>query len=319
MTKPITSVAAMILYEEGRFELTDPVSDYIPEFAKLKVFVAGTVDSLEVTDAKRDPTIQDLFRHTAGLTYTWGPTPVDSLYRAADLWNREHDLGKFVAKVTGIPLLHQPGKQFHYSVSVDVLGRLIEVVSGKPLDEFLDERLFRPLGMTDTGFYVPQDKLGRFALNYQWSEDGDLEPVDEGAPGRYTTMPAGPSGGGGLVSTADDYLRFCQMLLNGGELDGQRILSPRTVDFMLSDHLLPDQEAGPGVGFGLGFAVIRNPAQDGHLGAAGEAYWAGAANTFFWIDRNDELVYMVWTQLFPWGIRDFRHQIRAIVHSAVME
>ena len=319
MTKPITSVAVMILYEEGKFELTDPVSEYLPQFEDINVYVSGTIDSLKSEAADPVPTIQDLIRHTSGLTYPWGETVVDSLYRAADLWNRELNLDQLVTKVAGLPLQYPPGTEWHYSTSIDVLGLLVQVVSGQPFEIFLEERIFAPLGMVDTGFYVPANKLGRFANNYTWTDDENLELADEGNPPRYTVPPKAPSDGGGLVSTVDDYLRFCQMILNGGELDGNQVLMPATVRFMLIDHLKPDQKVRPGVGFGLGFGIVRNPAMAGRIGNVGEASWGGAANTFFWIDPEEDLVYMVWTQLFPWGIRDFRHQMHPLVHAALLK
>jgi CubicO group peptidase (beta-lactamase class C family) len=285
----------------------------------MKVYVSGTVDSLTLEAADPVPTVHDLIRHTSGLTYPWGETVVDSLYRAASIWDRELTLEQFVAKVASLPLQHQPGTEFHYSTSIDVLGLLVQVLSGQPFEDFLEERIFTPLGMVDTGFYVPKDKLDRFANNYRWTDEEILELADEGDPPQYTVPPKFPSGGGGLVSTVDDYLRFCQMILNEGELGGQRVLMPATVQFMLADHLKPDQEVGPGFGFGLGFGILRNPALNSRIGSVGEASWGGAANTFFWIDPKEDLVYMVWTQLFPWGIRDFRHQMHPLVHAALLE
>ncbi len=320
MAKPITSAAVMALYEEGHFELTDPVADYLPEFADLKVYASGTVDSLTLVPADPAPTIQDLIRHTSGLTYPWGNTVVDSLYRAADLWDRDMNLQEFVAKAASLPLQMQPATEFHYSISIDILGYLVQVVSGQPFDEFLEERFFDPLQMDDTGFHVPAEKLGRFAQNYNWSDEGrTLTPVDEGDPPFYTVRPKAPSGGGGLVSTVDDYLRFCQMILNEGELDGQRVLMPATVRFMLLNHLTQEQQTSAGSGFGVGFGIALNLAHQGRIGSAGEASWGGAANTFFWIDPKEEMAYMVWTQLFPPGIRDFRHQMHPLVHSALLD
>jgi len=319
MSKPITTVAVMILYEEGKFELSDRVADFIPQFEDVQVYKSGTVVNLELEPANPAPTIHDLIRHTSGLTYPWGQSPVDTLINMANIWNPEFTLEQFVTTLADLPLLHQPGTKFQYSTSIDVLGYLVQVLSGMPFENFLQERIFSPLGMVDTGFYVPADKLDRFADNYQWTENETLQRIDEGDPPRYTVPPKAPSGGGGLVSTVDDYLRFCQMILNKGELDGQRILMPRTVRFMLMDHLNPDQQSGRGQGFGLGFGILRNPAQAERIGSVGEASWSGAANTFFWIDLQEELVYMVWTQLMPWGIRDFRHQMHPLVHGAIPE
>ena len=323
MAKPITAVAAMILYEEGKFKLTDPVADYLPQFEDVKVYVSGTVDSLELIAADPVPTIHDLLRHTSGLTYGGEKTAVNSLYGAADLWNRELTLEQQVAKLADLPLQHQPGTAFEYSMSFDVLGLLVQVISGQPFEIFLEERIFAPLGMVDTGFYVPKNKLDRFAINYQWTDEETLKPVDEDDPPEYTVPPKRPGGGGGLVSTVDDYLRFCQMMLNGGELDGQRVLMPATVRFMRMNHLKPDQEMvtgyGPGGGYGLGFAVLLNPAMNGRIGNVGEVAWGGLAKTFFWIDPKEDLVYMVWTQLFRSGIPDFVTKMHPLVHAALLK
>jgi len=323
MSKPITAVAAMILYEEGKFVLTDPIADYLPQFKNMQVYVSGTEDNLELVPANPVATIHDLLRHTAGL-HGGGEPVIDSLYRAAgiDFWNREFTLEQMIAKLGKLPLHHQPGTTYEYSRAFEVLGLLVQVITSQPFEVFLEERIFAPLGMVDTGFYVPNNKLDRLATLYQWTDDETLEPFDEGDPPHFTVPPKNPWGGGGLVSTVDDYLRFCQMILNGGELDGQRVLMPATVRFMQMNHLKPEQgshpSAGPGVGTGLGFKVLLSPAMNGRIGNAGAVNGGGAANTFYWIDPKEDLVYMVWTQLFPWGIRDFRHKIHPLVHAALL-
>ena len=318
MTKPITSVAVMILYEEGRFPLTDPVSKYLPQFEKTQVYVSGTTDSLQLEAPENGPTIQDLLRHTAGLG--GGQTVVDSLFRAADLRNRELTLHQVVERLGTVPLNHQPGTQFLYGMSTDVLGFLVQVVSGQPVEVFLEERIFSPLDMVDTGFYVPANKLDRFAHNYKWTDDETLERIDEGEPPRYTVPPKSPSGGGGLVSTVDDYLRFCQMIVNEGELDGERILMPATVRYMLLDHLDPEQTVFDlPFGFGLGFGILRDPVRFGHVSNVGQAAWGGAANTFFWIEPDEELISIAWTQLMPFGTRDFYKKMYPLVHAARLD
>jgi CubicO group peptidase (beta-lactamase class C family) len=318
MSKPITTVAAMILYEEGKFELREPVAQFLPQFKDVRVYKSGSVDSLVLEKPGRSMRVHDLMRHTSGLMYGWGKTPVDSLYKAAKIWDRELTLEQFGDRIAGLPLRFEPGEKWAYGVSIDILGLLVEVVSGQPFEDFLQERIFAPLGMVDTGFYVPAGKLDRFATYYRW-RDEELKPVDERDPPRYTLPPKAPSGGGGLVSTVDDYLRFAQMILNGGKLDGRRILGPSTIRYMLRDHLKPDQQSGTGRGFGLGFAILRDPVMNGQIGNVGDVSWSGIANTFFWIDLKEEMIGMAWTQLMPYGIQDFRHQIHPLVHAALLE
>jgi CubicO group peptidase (beta-lactamase class C family) len=269
MSKPITTVAVMMLYEEGKFELSEPIGQFIPAFKDVKVYKSGTTKDMVLEKPERAPTIHDLIRHTTGITYGWGKSSVDSLYKEADIWNPDLTLKQFGDVIAGLPLNHEPGDRFSYGVSIDILGLLVQEVSGQPFEDFLKERIFDPLEMTDTGFYVPKNKIDRFAQIYRWRKK-KLERIKEGEAGSYTTPPNAPSGGGGLVSTVDDYLRFAQMILNGGELDGQRILGPSTVRYMLRDHLAPDQDNGPGVGFGLGFAVVRDPSASGMIGNVGD-------------------------------------------------
>lgn len=318
MSKPITSTAVMILYEEGKLELSEPVHQFIPAFKDVMVYESGPVDSMKLVKQERPMNVHDLILHTSGMIYGWGRSPVDSLYKEADIWEEGLTLETFGDRIAGLPLRFQPGERWAYSVSIDILGLVVQNVSGQPFEAFLEERIFEPLGMEDTGFYVPPEKLDRFAHNYRW-KDGALEKIEEGEAGRYTKPPKLPSGGGGLVSTVDDYLRFVQMILNGGELNGVRILSPSTVRYMLMDHLPEDMESARGRGFGLGFGVVRNPALTRTVGNAGDVSWSGAANTFFWIDPTEQMIAMAWTQLMPWGIRDFRHQIHALTHAALLE
>jgi CubicO group peptidase (beta-lactamase class C family) len=287
MSKPITTVAAMILWEEGRFKLDDPVALYLPEFKNLRV-QEGKGD--ETVPAKPPMTVRDLMRHTSGLTYGFSSdTPVDKLYRDRKVLDAGGTLQDMVEKLGKIPLRYQPGTRFNYSVSVDVLGRLVEVVSGKPLDVFFEERIFKPLDMKDSGFFVPEDQVERFtAVHGAGTKGGGLKVTETAAKSRYLHKPKLLSGGGGLVSTARDYLRFCQMMLNGGELDGKRLLRKETVKSM-SRNQLPKEAQTPGFGFGLGFAVD----------AQGEYSWGGAASTHFWIAPRPELTVVALEQYMP--------------------
>lgn len=287
MTKPIASAAVMLLYEEGKFLLDDPVSKYIPGFEKLKVLAREDGDGLQVVDLKRHVTVQHLLTHTSGLSN-------NKAYQAAKVFSRDGTLRDMAARLVTVPLAHQPGESWRYGQSIDVLGYLVEVWSGETFDVFLEERLFKPLGMKDTGFFVPEEKLDRVSKVYRLSDKGQIEPVPQ--PGDPSRKPAFLSGGGGLYSTLDDYLRFCQMLLNGGQFNGTRLLSRATVDYMMRNHVpagvMPPE--GPngrkGYGFGLGGAVLLDPPASGTLSADGEFTWGGAAGTYFWIDRKNELV-----------------------------
>ena len=257
MTKPVTGVAMMILYEEGTWHPSDPISKYIPEFADLKVFKGMDANGEMLTEAPvHAPTVAELLTHTAGFTYgLFGSTPIDKLYLTRNCF-RSADLHGMTKCFAGIPLLFQPGSKWVYSVSMDIQGYLIEKLSGKPLPEFMEERIFKPLRMTDTAFFVPKEKRARFATLYSGGPDGKLVVTGEasGPKADFASMPGAPSGGGGLVSTARDYARFAQMLLNHGELDGARILSPATVDLMTSNHLSPKLMTGE---FSIAKAVMR--------------------------------------------------------------
>ena len=294
MTKPIAGVALMTFYDEGAFTLDDPVAKFIPQFKDLKVAVGeGPEGQPEVADADHDMTIRELVSHTGGLTYGFfSRSQVDTLYQQADVLNRDSTLKEMVAKLGGIPLRQQPGSAWHYSVSVDVQGYLVEVLGGKPFDQVLEERVFEPLGMQDTAFWVSDDKAARLAALYRQDASGGLVPM----PSEYLTEPKLFSGGGGLVSTAIDYARFCQMLLNGGELDGVRILKPATVALMQSNQLpggiefINPRVATPGNTFGIDFAIVAQP--DGstdHARAKGEVWWYGIGGTWFGINPVEDL------------------------------
>jgi CubicO group peptidase (beta-lactamase class C family) len=335
MTKPITAVLALQLWEEGAFELNDPVSRYIPAFKDTKVWRAGSVTS-PVLDPMVEPLrLWQLFAHTSGLTYGFMYAhPVDELYRRAGFeWGTpgDLDLAGVCDVLAGLPLLFQPGTEWNYSMGLDVLGRVLEVVSGKPLDVLMKERLLDPLGMHDTTWYVPEANLGRLAELYG-AHPGTRQAIpltQMGAGAKHPPKVLG--GGGGLQSTAADYQRFMQMLLQGGELDGVRILSPRTVRYMASNHLpgnvdltafgrpLFSETTFDGVGFGLGVSVTIDPVKGRVPGNAGEFAWGGAASTAFWIDPVDDLTVGFYTQLLPSSVHPIRSQLKQLVYQSIID
>jgi CubicO group peptidase (beta-lactamase class C family) len=327
MTKPIVSVAMMMLYEEGRFHLDDPISKFIPDFKNVKVYVRPGITGAELATPQPAVTFHHLLTHTAGLSYGWfEDTPVEELYRKAEVLHGDNTLEEFIQRLTKIPLLYQPGSAWRYSVAVDVLGYLVQVVSGKPLADFLDERIFKPLGMVDTSFYVPPSKLNRFSAVYGPAENGGIKIIDAPATSDYLKPERFPSGGGGLVSTAPDYLRFTQMLLNRGELDGARLLSPKTVELMSMNHIpaanLPlriGESVINGYGFGLGFSVAMNLAQAGIIGSAGAFGWGGAANTEFWVDPHEKLIGILMTQFMPSGTYPVINDFRVLTYQSLVD
>ena len=301
MTKPITTVAAMILWEEGAFKLDDPVHQYIPEFKDLQVYQpTGNVA------ASRAMTIRDLMCHTSGLTYGWGADAVEKMYAEKNVSDRDQPLSVMVGKLSHIPLLFNPGDKWNYGASTDVLGYFVERLSGQPFDVFLAERIFGPLGMNDTGFYVPSDKIDRFTVNCGPDGNGGLKVVDGIQKSPFLKKPTMLSGGGGLVSTAPDYMRFCQMLVNKGTLDGKRILKKRTVELMTRNHLPEDVWTwDKGTGFGLGFSVhVGTDDNDNVTGrAVGEYGWTGVASTYFWILPQEDLAVVALSQILPYSGR----------------
>lgn len=320
MTKPITSVGVMLLVEEGALSLDDPVSLYLPELAGLEVHTTrGPVPP------KRPITIAHLLSHTSGLTYgLFGETPVDSLYRREDVFSG--DLRNLVEEVGGLPLVGHPGEVWNYGVSTDVLGRVIEIVSGQRLDDFLSQRVLEPMGMTDTGFYASPEKAERLMTLYRTGADGLLEPTNASE----CSDPFGPallSGGGGLLSTAPDYLRFAQMLLNGGELEGTRLLRQETVEMMrtnrLPESLIPIRVgpnfAPPGYGFGLGFSVLTDADATPIPDNDGVFRWLGYASTYFWIDPQEQLVGLVLTQLEPGTHPELEVEFQTLVYEAITD
>lgn len=325
MTKPVTGVALMMLWEEGKFDLDDPVSKYLPSFKNQRVFAgAGEDGKIKTVPTKREATIRDLMRHTAGLTYGFfGDTPVDRSYRASGMLDPKNDLKKLINQLGKQPLLYQPGEAWVYSLSVDVQGRLVEVLSGMELDAFFEKRIFAPLGMKDTGFYVKPDQKDRFSEIYGIDKEKGLTAYRGDFFQDYMVNPKLLSGGGGLVSTTADYWRFAQMIANGGALDGVQILKPETVSLMADDHL-PDTLNGiaggkAGLGFGLNFAVVKDVAKNGGSGRVGEYFWGGMANTLFWIDPEEEIVALLMTNILPSNVFPLRNDMRKYVYGALAE
>jgi len=306
MTKPITSTAVMMLCEEGKVRLVDPVSRYIPAFKNTKVMTSRNGCDYELVPARREMTVHDLFTHTAGLSYGFdSQSSLDDMYRK-EIWGRIEEnpqitLEELIQVLAGLPLAFHPGEAFRYSMSIDVLGYIVQVASGKPFDVFLKERIFDPLGMPDTEFTVPPEKISRLSTVYGPAESGGLKPIDQPASSRYAHPTRNPSGGGGLVSTVSDYFRFGQMLLNQGELEGVRLLGRKTVEWMLQNHL-PDgitANGNPALGFGLGGSVLLKPGLLHQPGSVGRFGWGGAANTEWWIDPQEQLLCLFMTQYMP--------------------
>lgn len=332
MTKPITSVALMTLYEQGYFQLNDPVSRYLPSWKDHKVYVSGDADDMQLKAPDQPVTFRHVLSHTGGLTYGATNHPVDKIYRRVGVnRDRSESLSSFVEKLAQVPLRYEPGTRWMYSLSTDVCGALVEAISRKPFDRYLQQVIFDPLKMPDTSFWVRPEKQSRFAANYQRQPDKSLKLVDDPqGDSQYLKNPLFFSGGGGLTSTTADYFRFCEMLRRGGELDGARILGPRTIELMHKNHLAGGKDlagmavgafsetAYEGVGFGLGFASTLGEVEAGTLGA-GDYYWGGAASTIFWVDPNEDLVAIFMTQLMPSATFNFRGQLKNIIYSAIVE
>jgi CubicO group peptidase (beta-lactamase class C family) len=325
MTKPITTVALMMLYEHGLFQLRDPVSKFLPDFKATKVWAGEG----ELVDPIREIAIYDLLTHTAGLSYggyKQTGIPVDKLYDEAGLDNREITNQEMVRRIASLPLMVHPGQKWFYSVATDVVGHLVEVMSGMPLDSYFEERILTPLGMEDTAFYVPEAKMHRFAALYGPGENGGLTLLDDPTTGEYAKPPHLLAGGHGLVSSTTDYLRFCQMLLNGGELDGVRLLGRKTVELMTMNHLPKSMipigwppDIMHGYGFGLGFRVRVDDAQAGLLGSVGEYAWGGYASTSFFIDPKEELIAILMPQFLPSGYYPILEEFRVLVYQALVD
>ncbi|MBC9205494.1 beta-lactamase family protein [Roseomonas aerophila] len=332
MTKPLTSVAIMMLYEEGRFQLDDPITRFLPCFKDMRVFTSGSRGSYETVPAEREITFRDLLTHTAGLTYgMMHANMVDAMYRdnGVDFQTSPGSLAEVVETAASLPLLAQPGREWNYSIATDVLGHLVAVISGQDFASFLRDRVIAPLGMIDTGFHVPAEKLARFAANYRKGEDGRLALIDDPRDSRFNAPRAIASGGGGLVSTVGDYTRFCRFLLNKGALDGARLLGRKTVELMMSNHLRGDMAAMgqprfsestyEGVGFGLGFSVMLDPARAQIVGTPGECAWGGAASTAFWVDPQEDMAVILLTQLMPSSTYPLRRELRVLTYQAIVD
>jgi CubicO group peptidase (beta-lactamase class C family) len=352
MTKPVTSVALMILFEEARCQLDDPLAKFIPEFTDMQVLVGGDADKPHLEPARSLITLRHLLTHTSGLTYDFMTnSAVDVLYRRNKITfaTGKTSLAEVVSRLAEQPLLCHPGTAWNYGVSTDVLGRVVEVISGQSLDSFFEERIFRPLGMQDTAFHVPEEKWPRFAAMYTSAADappppqlgaeithvlpepvGGIKLADPGGEGRFARPAKVFSGGGGLTSTSLDYLRFCRLLRNGGELDGVRLLGRKTLEFMRRNHLpgtLADMgqprfnngHIGAGLGFGLGFALVLDPAHTQTAGSPGEFFWTGMANTQFWIDPVEDLIVIQMAQLMPSILLPLRRELRSLVYQSLID
>ena len=325
MTKPVTAVAMMMLYEEDKFQMTDPVSKYLPKLANLKLFNGD-----EPAAGAFDPTIEQLFTHTAGFTYGFrrDSDAVDAMYHEVDLINST-DLDDFIGKLSKLPLRFEPGVRYHYSVSFDILGAIVEKISGQSLDVFFRERIFEPLEMNDTFFSVPDEKMSRLATNHYWNREQsalEVAPTDDLFSNSGVTF---FSGGGGLVSTAMDYMVFCEMLRRGGSYEGARILGPKTIQFMTMNHLTPEVRNNGATDFpeshlykgqymGLGFGVMLEPQFSEVISSAGAYSWGGAAGTKFWVDPEEDLVVILMTQLM-WAPIDRRYQLKIATYQALTE
>ena len=338
MTKPIASVALMTLYEQGLFQLNDPVERYAPSWRNHRVWVSGEGEEMVTEAPARPVTFRDVLTHTAGFTYGGGlpgvgiQHPIDKVYRALKIrsFGGADTMESFLDKMGQAPLRFQPGTAWMYSLATDVVGALVEVISGKPLDQYLSETIFEPLGMKDTAFQVAPEKKDRFAANYRRGPDKRLELIDAPETSAYLQKPGFLSGGGGLTGTTADYLRFCEMLRRGGELDGHRVLGPRTIELMHMNHLPGgrsltelaigafSETAYDGVGFGLGFASTLGQVQSGGYGQ-GDYYWGGAASTIFWVDPKEDLSVVFMTQLMPSATFNFRGQLKSIIYASIID
>jgi CubicO group peptidase (beta-lactamase class C family) len=332
MTKPVTGVAMMILYEQGKWLPWDPISKFIPEFAHLKVFAGvDNEGKMILVDPDHPPTMQELMSHSAGFSYGNGHTQVDKMYQDLHVMHSAN-LQEMIDRLAQIPLNYQPGKGWTYSASMDIEGYIVEKLSGQTLPEFMREHIFTPVGMKDTGFFVPAEKRGRFATNYRDNGQGGLEPTEAGggAPTDYAAQPGMPSGGGGLTSTAEDYYRFAQMLANGGVLDGARVLAPATVKLMTTNHLGENLLTGqfgigqhvmrPGFGYGFNCAVAFDPPEAGLPVGKGTFFWDGAAGTWFWVDPTNDVVFVAMIQrMGGHDNHELEYKSQAAVYGALVD
>jgi CubicO group peptidase (beta-lactamase class C family) len=323
MTKPVTAVAAMTLWEQGKFHMFDPIAKYLPELANMKVYVSGSGDDMVVEDAKSPIRIIDLFMHTSGFSYGFSNSEVDKLYQKMlskpDELNRDNILTKFAE----LPLTHQPGTAWNYGVSTDIIGFLVEKLSGKKLGEYMQETIFRPLGMKDTGFYVPADKVDRLTQIYTADKTGQTIVMEKEPVGDFMSDPKIHNAGGGLVSTMQDYFTFAQMMLNGGEINGVRILGRKTVEYMSSNHLpknlIPYSKTSQGEGYGLAMSVTVDPEMAGFMTSKGDFGWGGAASTYFRVDPEEQIVMISMAQFVPIGFHRYHDDFRNLVYQALID
>ena len=336
MTKPIASTALMMLYQDGYFQLTDPLSKFIPEFANLRVLRDPNGSITRTEEMDREPTVQDILRHTAGFSHGLGTQEYDEAFLDSGIFRPETSLEEMMEALADLPLMNQPGAAYRYSIGPDVALRLVEIMSGMPADEYLQQKIFDRLGMSETGYVIEADDANRLAPVH-WLKDGNLVPINEeyGSPNggvlvedwllnNYTLDHEFKGGSLGLVSTAADYWRFAQAILNGGELNGQRLLGPNTVNYMSHNHLTEQQNQtfSPGLGFGLGFATIEDPTEAGvqYVSSEGTFYWSGAAATMFWIDPSEDIVVVAMTQHrgVP-GTGRLRGELNALIYGALID
>jgi CubicO group peptidase (beta-lactamase class C family) len=324
MTKPITAAAAMILWEQGKFHMFDPISKYLPELANMKVYVSGSGDNMIVEEAKTPIRIIDLFTHTSGFSYGFSNSEVDKLYQSKLSKRKEFTRDNILSKFAELPLTHQPGTAWNYGVSTDIIGFLVEKLSGKKLGEYMQDTIFNPLGMQDTGFYVPSNKIDRLSQIYTADKTGQTV-VSKDVPGGidFLNDPKIHSAGGGLVSTMQDYFIFAQMMLNGGEINGVRILGRKTVKYMssnhLPDHLIPYNKTSDGEGYGLAMSVTVNPEMSGFMGSTGNYGWGGAASTYFRIDPQEKIIMISMAQFVPIGFHRYHNDFRNLVYQALID
>ena len=333
MTKPITSIALMMLFEEGRFQLNDPVYRFLPAWRGQQVWVQGTGEDMETRPPASPMTMRHILSHTAGLTYgallPIDPHPVDAVYQQLGVNRDEGEtIQTFADKMAQVPLRYDPGTKWLYSLATDVCGCLVEAISGQKFEDFLQQRIFEPLGMQDTAFWVPEEKVERFAANYERARDKSLRLIDDPLASKYLQAPSFPSGGGGLVSTTADYAKFCEMLRLRGTVNGVEIIGSRTLALMTKNHIAGgadlsqaamgafSETAYEGVGFGLGFASTLGEVASGTVGA-GDYYWGGAASTIFWVDPVEDLYVVFMTQLMPSATFNFRGQLKNIIYGAI--
>ena len=318
MTKPITSVAAMMLYEEGHFQLNDPVSKFIPEFKNMNVAMPSAPAAYKLVPADRPITIRHLLTHTAGLPNSYVGLTKPEYDKITAARKPEDTVGDFTKQLAKLPLNFQPGTSWEYGPATDVLGYLVEVISGMPLDRYFEEKIFKPLGMNDTYFYAPDEKAARRATIYTPVAGGGIRPMAVPASRGRKFF----SGAGGLSSTAPDYVRFCQMMLNGGQLDGTRLLSRKTVELMTQNHIGPTiklWDSLPGERFGLGFSVRTDLGESANLGSVGMFGWGGAFGTIFWIDPKEQMIGILMIQLRPYDQANIRQDIRTLAYQAIVE